>query len=236
MNPVDWVILGILAVSVLFGMYRGFIASVASMGGCLISLAASFWLSPKVAEFLQNNTTLSSTLMSYADAATRLKDSALSSLKVAGLSTENISTILSRASLPAPLDKLLQNNLEQQVYSTANIPQDVGHYVTQTIVSALMNVICFVLTFVVLMILFHVIVNLLKAIFRFPVLKQLNSLAGGVFGLLRGALLCFVLFALTPLLLTVVPVEGLGDMINTSALAPLFNSGNLILSIMNGHL
>jgi uncharacterized protein YacL len=155
---------------------------------------------------------------------------------VAGLSTENISTILSRASLPAPLDKLLQNNLEQQVYSTANIPQDVGHYVTQTIVSALMNVICFVLTFVVLMILFHVIVNLLKAIFRFPVLKQLNSLAGGVFGLLRGALLCFALFALTPLLLTVVPVEGLGDMINTSALAPLFNSGNLILSIMNGHL
>ena len=236
MNPVDWVILGILAVSVLFGMYRGFIASVASMGGCLISLAASFWLSPKVAEFLQTNTSLSSTLMSYADAATRLKDSALSSLNVAGLSTENISTILSRASLPAPLDKLLQNNLEQQVYSTANIPQDVGHYVTQTIVSALMNVICFVITFVVLMILFHVIVNLLKAIFRFPVLKQLNSLAGGVFGLLRGALLCFVLFALTPLLLTVVPVEGLGDMINTSALAPLFNSGNLILSIMNGHL
>ena len=236
MNPVDWVILGILAVSVLFGMYRGFIASVASMGGCLISLAASFWLSPKVAEFLQTNTSLSSTLMSYADAATRLKDSALSSLNVAGLSTENISTILSRASLPAPLDKLLQNNLEQQVYSTANIPQDVGHYVTQTIVSALMNVICFVITFVVLMILFHVIVNLLKAIFRFPVLKQLNSLAGGVFGLLRGALICFVLFALTPLLLTVVPVEGLGDMINTSALAPLFNSGNLILSIMNGHL
>lgn len=236
MNSVDWVILGILAVSVLFGMYRGFIASVASMGGCLISLAASFWLSPKVAEFLQNNTTLSSTLMSYADAATRLKDSALSSLNVAGLSTENISTILSRASLPAPLDKLLQTNLEQQVYSTAGIPQDVGYYVTQTIVSALMNVICFVITFVVLMILFHVIVNLLKAIFRFPVLKQLNSLAGGVFGLLRGALICFVLFALTPLLLTVVPVEGLGDMINTSALAPLFNSGNLILSIMNGHL
>ena len=236
MNSVDWIILGILAVSVLFGMYRGFIASVASMGGCLISLAASFWLNPRVAEFLETNTTLSSTLMSYADAATRLKDSALSSLNVAGLSTENISTILSRASLPAPLDKLLQNNLEQQVYSTANIPQDVGHYVTQTIVSALMNVICFVLTFVVLMILFHVIVNLLKAIFRFPVLKQLNSLAGGVFGLLRGGLLCFVLFALTPLLLTVVPVEGLGDMINTSALAPLFNSGNLILSIMNGHI
>ena len=236
MNPVDLVILGILAVSVLFGLYRGFIASVASMGGRLLSLGLSFWLSPMVADFLRNNTSLSNTLMSYADAATRLKDSTLSGLSVQGLTSESISSILDRASLPAPLDKLLQNNLTQQVYKAANIPQDVGHYVTQTIVSALMNVICFVVTFVLLLILFHVIINLLKAIFRFPVLKQLNSIAGGAFGLLRGALLCFVLFALMPLLQTVIPVEGLGEMVETSTLAPLFNSGNLILSIMNGHL
>ena len=236
MNPVDLVILGILAVSVLFGLYRGFIASVASMGGSLLSLGLSFWLSPMVADFLRNNTSLSNTLMSYADAATRLTDSPLSGLSVQGLTSESISSILGRASLPAPLDKLLQNNLEQQVYKAANIPQDVGHYVTQTIVSALMNVICFVVTFVLLLILFHVIINLLKAIFRFPVLKQLNSIAGGAFGLLRGALLCFVLFALMPLLQTVIPVEGLGEMVETSTLAPLFNSGNLILSIMNGHL
>ena len=236
MNPVDWVILGILAISVLFGLYRGFIASVASMGGCLISLAASFWLSPKVAEFLQTQTDLSNTLMSYADAATRLKDSTLSSLPVRGLTGDTIASILGRASLPAPLDKLLQSNLEQQVYQAANIPQDVGHYVTQTIVSALMNVLCFVISFVVLLILFHIVVNLLKAVFRFPVLKQLNAIAGGAFGLLRGALLCFVLFALVPLLQTVVPVDGLGDMIRDSAFAPMFNSGTLILSIMNGHL
>ena len=236
MNPVDWAILGIVAVSVLFGMYRGFIASVASMGGCLVSLAASFWVSPKLAEWVRTHTTVSTTLMSYADAATRLKDSALSSMNVAGLTGENISSILSRASLPAPLDKLLQNNLEQQVYLGTDIPQTVGNYVTQTIVSALMNVLCFIISFIVLLVLFHLIVNLLKAVFRFPVLKQLNALAGGLFGLLRGALLCFVLFALVPLFQTVVPVEGLSDMIRTSALAPMFNSGNLILSIMNGHL
>ena len=104
----------------------------------------------------------------------------MSSMPVQGLTPENILSILSRASLPAPLDRLLQNNLEQQVYKLADIPQDVGHYVTQTIVSALMNVICFVVTFAVLMILFHIIINLLKAIFRFPVLKQLNSITGGL--------------------------------------------------------
>ena len=102
--------------------------------------------------------------MSYADAATRLKDSTLSSMSVPGLSAENISAILSRASLPAPLDKLLQNNLEQQVYKAANIPQDVGHYVTQTIVSALMNVLCFVACFIAAMIAGGIVGTVLKSL------------------------------------------------------------------------
>ncbi len=234
MNLVDWIVLGILAVSILFGMYRGFIASVASMGGCLVSLGASFWLSPKLADFLQNNyPDLTNTLMSYADAGTRLRDSGMSSLSVQGLTQDGVANILNRASLPPPLDKLLQNNLVNQVFGAGT---NVGDYVTRTIVSALMNVLCFVVTFIVLTILFHVIVNLLKAIFRFPVLKQLNATAGGIFGLLRGVLLVFVLFALVPLLQTVVPVQGLTEMIEKSALAPAFNSGNLIMAIMNGHL
>ena len=236
MNVIDWVILGIIGISVLFGLYRGLIASVASMGGTLVSLGASYWLSPKLVEYVQNHTTLGNTLMSYTDAATRLKDASLSGMGVNGLTQDNISAILSKVSLPAPLDTLLKNNLEKQVYQATGLTQDVGHYVSQTIVSALMNVLCFVVCFVVLLILFHVIINLLKAVFRFPVLKQMNSAAGGIFGLLRGALLCFVAFALLPLILTVVPIEGLNEMVQASTLAPLFNSGNLILSIMNGHL
>lgn len=236
MNLIDWIIVGIIAFSVLMGMYRGFIASVASMGGCLASLGASYALSPKLAEFLQERTTVGNTLMSYADAATRLKDASLSVLSVTGLSEESINGILSRVSLPAPLDTLLKNNLEQQVYQSTGLIQDVGHYVTQTIVSALMNVICFILCFAAGVLLFHVVINLLKAVFRFPLLKQLNTVAGGAFGLLRGALLCFVAFALLPLIQTLAPAEGLETLVQGSVLAPLFNSGNLILSIMNGHL
>ena len=54
MNVVDIVIIGILGVSVLVGLYRGFISSVASVGGCLLSLGLSFWLSPKLASFIQS--------------------------------------------------------------------------------------------------------------------------------------------------------------------------------------
>lgn len=233
MNIVDIVIIAILGLSVLVGLYRGFISSVASMGGCLLSLGLSFWLSPKLAAWVQSNPEILKTLASYTDAATKIGDQTLASTSVTSLTQNSIAEILNKVALPAPLNSLLQSNLEKQVFGAA---ADVGSYVSQTIVGAILNVICFVVCFVVLLIVMHFVLNFLKVVFKFPVLKQLNSVAGGAFGLLRGALLCFVAFALLPLIQTIVPVSGINELVAQSALAPLFNSGNLILAIMNGKL
>ena len=233
MNLVDIVILAILGLSVLVGLYRGFIASVASMGGSLLSLGLSFLISPSIARAIQNNPNILRTLASYTDAATKLGDQTLAASNVATLTENGITEIINRVSLPAPLSTLLQNNLQNQVFGAA---ADVGTYISQTIIGAILNVICFILCFVVLMLVIHLVINFLKAVFKFPVLKQLNSFAGGCFGLLRGVLLCFVAFALLPLFQTLLPIQNINEMVQQSALAPLFNSGNLILAIMKGRL
>ena len=203
------------------------------MGGCLLSLGLSFWLSPKLATAIQNNPEILKTLASYTDAATKLGDQTLAGSSVTSLTETGITETLNKVSLPAPLSTLLQNNLQNKVFGAA---ADVGTYVSQTIVGAILNVICFIVCFLVLMLVIHFVINFLKVVFKFPVLKQLNSIAGGAFGLLRGALLCFVAFALLPLIQTLLPVKDVSQLVETSALAPLFNSGNLILAIMNGKL
>ena len=233
MNIVDIVILAILGLSILVGLYRGFISSVASMGGCLLSLGLSFWLSPKLATAIQNNPEILRTLASYTDAATKIGDQALAGSSVTTLTESGISEILNKVSLPAPLSTLLQNNLQNQVFGTA---ADVGTYVSQTIVGAILNVICFIVCFLLLLLVIHFVINFLKVVFKFPVLKQLNAVAGGALGLLRGALLCFVAFAILPLIQTLLPVQDVNKLVEASALAPMFNSGNLILAIMNGRL
>ncbi len=233
MNIVDIVILAILGLSILVGLYRGFISSVASMGGCLLSLGLSFWLSPKLAAAIQNNPEILKTLVSYTDAATKIGDQTLASTSVASLTQGTITDILDKVSLPVPLNTLLQSNLENKVFG---VTADVGSYVSQTIVGAILNVICFILCFVVLMLVLHFLLNFLKVVFKFPVLKQLNAIAGGALGLLRGVLLCFVAFALLPLIQTLLPVKDVNLLVEQSALAPLFNSGNLILAIMKGKL
>lgn len=235
MNIVDIIILAIIALSVLIGLYRGFISSVASLGGCALSLGLSFWLSPKVAGWVQTKPELTRTLMSFTDASSRLGDLSISRTNVLSLTKEKIAEILQRVNLPAPLDTLLKTNLENKVFSGTGLNQ-VGDYVSQTIVGAVLNVICFILCFIVIFILLHFVLNFLKVVFRFPVLKQMNSLVGGIFGLLRGVLLCFVAFAVLPLIQTMVPIDGITEAVGASSLASFFNSGNLILAIMNGRL
>ena len=109
MNIVDIVILGILGLSILVGLYRGFISSVASMGGCLLSLGLSFWLSPKLAAAIQSNPEILKTLASYTDAATKLGDQTLAHTSVTSLNEGGIAQILDKVGLPAPLNTLLQN-------------------------------------------------------------------------------------------------------------------------------
>ena len=222
MNVVDYVIIGVIGLSVLFGIYRGFVASVLNMGGCLISFGLSFWLYPKVAGLIQNNQELTRTLMHYTDASSRIGDLELAISNVSQLTQTKITEILSKVNLPAPLNTLLEVNLENQVWAQAGITT-VSDYVSQTILTAATNIICFLVCFIVLYLAVSIVLNL-------------DWLAGGAFGFARGMILCYALFAVVPLALTMVPFDQVSEMIDQSHLAAFFNNGNLILSIMNQRL
>ena len=217
MNIVDYVIIGVVAVSVLFGLYRGFVASVLSMGGGLVSFLASFALYPKLAAMIQNNQELQRT-------------------NAVNLGRTGIEQVLANVKLPAPLDAILEVNLENLVYGTQGAVSTVADYVSQTILQASINIICFLVCFVGLYIAISLGTNLIRAVFRFPVLKQADALVGGVFGLLRGILLCLAVFTLVPLVQTMLPMDIINQLLEESQLAPIFMNGNLITAIMNKQL
>ena len=236
MNIVDYVIIGVLGVSVLYGLYRGFVASVLSMGGGLISFLSAFALYPKLAALIQNNEELQRTLLHYTDASSRIGDLELALTNVINLGREGIAQVLANVQLPPPLDSILQVNLENLVYGTQGAASTVSDYVSQTILQSSINIICFIVCFSGGFIAFSLASNLSRAVFRFPVLKQADALAGGVFGLLRGVLLCLIVFTLIPLVQTMVPLDIINQLLEESQLAPIFMNGNLITAIMNKQL
>ena len=234
MNAIDIVVIVIIGLCVLLGLYRGFIQSVLNLGGSLISVVGSFWLFPKLSDILSANTGLTRLISTYTDSGSLLGDLGLSSMPVSALSEQNIAAIVERAALPAPIDTLLTHNLSQKVFSPlGDLATTVGDYVNQTILSVSINVLCFLLCFVICFLAVTILVNLIRAVFRFPVLKHLDWLAGGCFGFLMGVVICFVAFTVMPLVQSVVPVPELGQLVEESALAHVFQNGNLVISIMN---
>lgn len=234
MNVIDYGIIGVIALCVLFGFYRGFIQSLLNLGGCLLSFAGSFWLFPRLSDAISANTEIVRLISSYTDSGSLLGDLDLSSRAVDALSTSNIEAIVSKANLPDPIGRLLQANLSQKVFSPlGNLANTVGDYVNQTILSVSINVLSFIACFVLCFIVVTILVNLIKSVFRFPLLKQLDWLAGGAFGFVIGCVLCFVIFTAMPLLRSVIPLEQFQTLVAQSALAPVFQNGGLIVSIMN---
>ena len=234
MNVIDFGIIGIILLCMLFGFYRGFIQSLLNLGGSLLSFAGSFWLFPRLADALSANTNIVRLISSYTDSGSILGDLDLSSRAVDTLSASNIQAIIAKANLPEPIGKLLQANLSEKVFQPlGNLATTVGDYVNQTILSVSINVICFIICFILCFVVVTSLFNLLKSVFHFPVLKHLDWLAGGVFGFLVGCVLCFIVFTAMPLLQSVIPLSQFQTLVSESSLAKIFENGNLIISIMN---
>ncbi len=88
----------------------------------------------------------------------------------------------------------------------------VGAYLTKlTPLTALNHIIIktisMVIIFVVLQLLVQIVSRALDTVFKLPVLHQVNSLLGGVFGLLKGALVVFLICAVLQLALPVITAK-----------------------------
>ena len=234
MNVIDYGIIGVIALCVLFGFYRGFIQTLLNLGGCLLSFAGSFWLFPRLSDAVSSNTEIVRLISSYTDSGSLLGDLDLSSRAVDTLSSSNVEAIVAKANLPEPIGKLLQANLTEKVFSPmGNLASSVGDYVNQTILSVSINVLCFIACFALCFLVVTIVINLIKSVFHFPVLKQLDWLAGGAFGFVIGCALCFIIFTAMPLLQSVIPLEPFQELVRQSSLAKIFENGSLIISIMN---
>ena len=228
MNIVDIIILVVIAVNVLLGLYRGFISGVLSLAALIGSALLAFMLSGQLTAFLESSTALVDTLMYYTDAGSRIPNLDLSLLSVAEVTEGALAQILEMAGLPAAFETAFIENL-----GLASGAQTISAVLSQTIVSVSLSIISFLICFFLAYVVMTFVIHLIAYVFELPVLRHLDSLVGGVFGLIRGVMMVFVLFALVPIILAVVPVDFVGEAVEASQLAPYFDS-RIILQVLRG--
>lgn len=233
MNIIDIVILVILGVSMIYGVYRGFVHTLLSVACCLLSVLIAFAFGPRLSAIVSNSKGVSSTLATYTDAVARVGDYDLAAANVSQLSDSLVNQVLESVSLPQSIQNILRSNLSNQAFAGTGL-STVNDYVSNTVVAVAINILCFLACFALSYVVLSLLLSLIQHVFRLPLLRQLDWLAGGAFGLMRGALLLYALFLVVPLLSTIIPLDAFNELLSQSALSPIFQSDGLFARVISG--
>ena len=229
----DYVIIGILAISIIYGIYHGFMQTLLSVASFFLSVFLAFQFGPALSNYVRTSTGLSGTLQTYTDTVARVGDAELSQRPVAGLDSASINSVIDSVRLPQSVKDLLRNALTSRVFNRDGLTT-VNEYVQRTVVDSVVDVLCYLACFAVSAFLLSLLGSLLKHVFRFPVLRMLDGAAGGVFGLIRGAVIVYALFLLVPVLQSMLPEQDIQQLINGSKLASVFSNDGFFARVVNG--
>lgn len=231
MNIFDIIILAILGVSVISGMYKGFLASGLAIIGFVAAWIGAMRFYPQLSAAIQSNAALMDMLQYYLDAGALFETGAMGEKLVSAISQTELAQAAASLKLPALITDAFQQNVLAQSFSSLDLTT-LSEYLGQTICGAAINVISFLAMFVLSYLAVLLVVNLLNHVFRFPVLRHLDWLLGGVFGLVRGAIVAALIFSMVPMVMSMVPLEIADELVHSSVLYGMFSQNNILESLM----
>lgn len=201
--------------------------------GFFLSWLLSLLVSPAVARAIVGNESLSTAMLYYTEGAELVTDVELRRLAVNQLSSANMTEILNSADLPVPLDTLVAKNMASEVFKDQGI-STVGDYFNQTIVNFTINVMAFLIVFLIAMVVISFVLKAVDHTVGLPMLKHFDSPIGAGFGVVRGFFAVFVLFMVVPTLLVILPFDSVGEYISGSFFGRFFSQSNFLLSFIGG--
>ena len=225
MNVMDILILAILAISVIAGMYRGFLASGLHTAGFVGAWFAAKMTYSQLSTAVLSNRSLMGVLSNYLEAENMFSNTTVANMSVADAITsgqlESIADVVGEE-IPFIRDAFV-NNVKNFAFSDLNI-STLSDYLDQTVWVGLFNVLSFLLIFALAYAVISLIVNLFNHVFNFPALRWFDRIFGGVFGLVRGAVVAALFITLVPMVLNMFMPDLMAQLSAESKLLTIFST------------
>lgn len=232
MNLIDWVVVGLIILFVLNGIYRGFLPSLLNLGGFFLAWIISFLAYPLLSRALVKLPFFDS-MSFYIEGAERVGDVELARLSVSGISSAQLDEIMTSAKMPPPFDRAILSNVKNQAFADQGLTT-LGEYFDATIYNVLINIFALLLLLFGLYVLFILITNAFSFAKPLPQLRRLDYPLGGAVSLVRGFFSMYMLFALVPVALILLPISLVTDLVNSSLMCNIFYSGSILLGFVSG--
>jgi uncharacterized membrane protein required for colicin V production len=233
MNLINLAFVLLIIIAVLEGSYKGFLHSSLSLGAFFLSTLTSYIFYPVVSAAVKASPSLFKFLLYYTEGAEKIKNFEDASLAVSNLTPDKLNSILSTSSASEPFNSLIRQNVQSHVFASQGL-STIGEYFNMTIVCAVLNILSFLLVFLIARVLFSFVLGAMNYTMEFPELKRYDRTIGGLFGASRGLLLCFLIVMLIPVIFLVVPVDKITAYYQSSSLGMFFYQNNFFLQLIRG--
>ena len=235
MNLIDIAVIGVLALFILHGIYKGFLLSLLSIGAYILAWLAAIVLLPVGSNSIRGSEKLFNTMLYYTEGSEYVNDVELARKSIDEISTDTLNAVFAKADLPYPMAKNIADNIARESFAENGITT-LGDYFNQTIVIVFINILVFIAMFAIIRIILAFIINGVDYAWTLPKLRVADRAIAGGIGLIRGILAVFLLFMLLPIVLIVLQGKFafLSDMVNDSMMAKFFYRTNFLLSMMPG--
>lgn len=232
MSILDIAVLVVIALCVLFGCYRGFFTSALKAASFFVSWILAYLIHPLLSWLLGTDGVIR-TLVNYTEGAAKLKMVSMEQafLPVSSVDPSQLNDIVSKSSLVSPFTNMVKQNITAQNLADKGLTT-VGEYFDYTVAYATLNIISFILLFIVFRLILGLLINLMDATHPLPVLKHYDTLMGGLMGALRGFFGLYLVGALVPVALSVFNMTD--AVLQGAPLLRFFYQSNFILLLMRG--
>ena len=228
MNIIDAVSICILVLFVLFGIYKGFISTLLNIGAYFVSVVLSFLLKPLGASAIKHSDRIFNMMLYYTEGSEFISNPEYVRMDISSLSTAEINDIIASSNLPFPMGREIAKNIALADQGIVTL----GDYFNQTIVGVFINILMFLVCFIIIRTILSLVINGADYADPFPMLKSHDGIFGGALGLLRGMLALLLVFMLVPIVLTMLgQFDLITNMVDDSAMARVFYKLNLLISI-----
>lgn len=233
MSIVDIAIFGILLLCMVAGYYQGFLRSALGMANFFVSMLGAWAIHGALARALEKTHNLVPLLIYYSESSEMLGTVENVRTSIYELNGLQLSDLLSKLSLPHPLNSLLTTNIQNYAFAQSGV-STLGDYLSLTIAHMSVNIVSYLIVFFVLFISISIIIAMCDYVFKFPTLRYMDQVSGALIGFLQGVLLLFVIFIIVPVILAFLPFKEISQFIDNSQFANFYYHNNFILDTIKG--
>lgn len=213
---IDFIILGIILISVLFGYKKGLTKCIIKILTFFIAIIISVVLFKPISNFIINNTTI---------------DDNIKKSIVEIVSDDIIETgkVKEDSNLPKTIINYINDSIETSVNQTK---QTIVNSVAEQISTIAVNVIVAIGTFIVARVVLIFVSALSSIITDLPIIKQFDKAGGILYGLIKALIIVFIVFAIISFISPIMKNSELIIAINNSILGSMFYNNNILVNII----